>query len=77
MPIIWSPAMATVSDTAVPPGVADPGAPAEPPSLEAGADLAVAAWRPGPDAESKSDRYLARRLAAATADFKGVALTTF
>ena len=37
--------------------------------------LAVPAWRE--DGESKSERYIARRLAAATADFKGVALTTF
>ncbi|MFM8539060.1 MAG: hypothetical protein ACKOES_13490, partial [Planctomycetaceae bacterium] len=38
--------------------------------------LAVAAWREGDDA-TKSDRYLAERLAAAGADVKGVAVTTF
>ncbi|NBW97190.1 MAG: hypothetical protein EBR28_10785, partial [Planctomycetia bacterium] len=41
------------------------------------ADLAVAGWTSGPEPESKSDRYLAKRLAAASADYKGVALTTF
>ena len=39
--------------------------------------LAVAVWRDDGAADSKAERYLARRLAAATADFKGVALTTF
>ena len=39
--------------------------------------LAVAAWTPDAGGESKSERYLAKRLAAAAADFKGVALTTF
>jgi hypothetical protein len=40
-------------------------------------DLAVAAWNGGSESDSKSDRYLAKRLAAASADYKGVALTTF
>ena len=39
--------------------------------------LAVPAWVAEGEAESKSERYLAKRLAAAGADFKGVALTTF
>ncbi|NBW86924.1 MAG: hypothetical protein EBR23_08890 [Planctomycetia bacterium] len=39
--------------------------------------LAVASWSDGGEADSKSSRYLARRLAAAGADYKGVALTTF
>jgi hypothetical protein len=39
--------------------------------------LAVAVWRDDGTPDSKSERYIARRLAAATADFKGVALTTF
>ena len=39
--------------------------------------LAVPAWVADGDVESKSERYLAKRLAAAGADFKGVALTTF
>jgi len=40
--------------------------------------LAVATWGDGtPDQASKSDRYLARRLAEASADFKSVAFTTF
>jgi hypothetical protein len=39
--------------------------------------LAVGSWAaPGPEG-SKSDRYLARRLAAAAADYKGVAALTF
>jgi hypothetical protein len=39
--------------------------------------LAVGSWAaPGPDG-SKSDRYLARRLAAAAADYKSVAALTF
>ncbi len=38
--------------------------------------LAVAEWGDGEDT-SKSDRYLADRLAAAGADYKGVAVTTF
>ena len=39
--------------------------------------LAVGAWGDDGEADSKSERYLARRLAAASADYKGVALTTF
>ena len=39
--------------------------------------LAVGGWRGGDESDSKSDRYLAKRLAAAGADYKGVALTTF
>ncbi|MEI6036658.1 MAG: hypothetical protein WCQ91_01885, partial [Planctomycetota bacterium] len=39
--------------------------------------LAVGSWNSGGATESKSDRYLAKRLAAASADYKGVALTTF
>jgi hypothetical protein len=39
--------------------------------------LAVATWADSGDRESKADRYLADRLAAASADFKGVAVTTF
>jgi hypothetical protein len=39
--------------------------------------LAVGGWSDDGEADSKSERYLARRLAAATADYKGVALTTF
>jgi len=39
--------------------------------------LTVREWLPGGDEASNSDRYLADRLAAATADYKGVALTTF
>ena len=39
--------------------------------------LAVASWSDGGAEASKSSRYLARRLAAAGADYKGVALTTF
>ena len=39
--------------------------------------LAVPSWVAEGEAESKSERYLAKRLAAAGADFKGVALTTF
>jgi hypothetical protein len=39
--------------------------------------LAVAVWRDDGEPDSKSERYLARRLAAAIADYKGVALTTF
>ena len=45
--------------------------------LEAVHDLAVGGWSGGGESESKSDRYLARRLAAASADYKGVAVTTF
>jgi len=39
--------------------------------------LAVAAWSGDGETESKSERYLARRLKAAGVDFKGVAVTTF
>ncbi|RLS75994.1 MAG: hypothetical protein DWI03_10365, partial [Planctomycetota bacterium] len=39
--------------------------------------LAVASWSDGGEGDSKSSRYLAQRLAAAGADYKGVALTTF
>jgi len=39
--------------------------------------LTVSTWAADGDVESKSERYLARRLAAAGADYKGVALTTF
>ncbi|NCY03870.1 MAG: hypothetical protein EBX36_13430, partial [Planctomycetia bacterium] len=39
--------------------------------------LAVGGWGDDGEADSKSERYLARRLAAAGADYKGVALTTF
>ena len=69
--------MATVSDPSAPAGVVEPVVPAGASPADGGADLAVAGWQAAGDAESKSDRYLARRLAAASADFKGVALTTF
>jgi hypothetical protein len=69
--------MATVSDPSAPAGVVEPVVPAGASLADASADLAVAGWQSGGEAESKSDRYLARRLAAAGADFKGVALTTF
>jgi hypothetical protein len=39
--------------------------------------LAVGTWQPSRDSDSKSDRYLAKRLAAAGADYKGVAITSF
>ena len=40
--------------------------------------LSVAGWAAGPaEQATKSDRYLARRLAEASADFKSVAFTTF
>ena len=39
--------------------------------------LAVGAWVDDGTTDSKSERYLAKRLAAASADYKGVALTTF
>ncbi|MGI9177020.1 MAG: hypothetical protein ACR2IT_04090, partial [Pirellulales bacterium] len=39
--------------------------------------LAVAAWSDDGVVESKSERYLAKRLKAAGADYKGVAVTTF
>ena len=69
--------MATVSDPSAPAGVVEPVVLAGASPADASADLAVAGWQSGGEAESKSDRYLARRLAAASADFKGVALTTF
>jgi len=69
--------MATVSDPSAPAGVVEPVVPAGASPADASAELAVAGWQSGGEAESKSDRYLARRLAAASADFKGVALTTF
>jgi hypothetical protein len=63
---MWSTAMATVTN-----GTAgsDHYLPPDP--------LAVGGWRGGDEPDSKSDRYLAKRLAAAGADYKGVALTTF
>ena len=67
--------MATASETTAPDGVIGPTA-----RQTAGAgqgDLAVGRWDPGAEEPSKSDRYLARRLAAASADFKSVACTTF
>jgi len=69
--------MATVSDPSAPAGVVEPVVPSGASPADASAELAVAGWQSGGEAESKSDRYLARRLAAASADFKGVALTTF
>ena len=39
--------------------------------------LVVGGWIDDGEPDSKSERYLARRLAAASADLKGVALTTF
>lgn len=39
--------------------------------------LAVGTWAPGEAADSKSERYLAKRLAAAGADYKGVAIISF
>ena len=39
--------------------------------------LVVGGWTAGDEAQSNSDRYLARRLEAAGADYKGVALTNF
>jgi hypothetical protein len=39
--------------------------------------LAVSTWADDGQPDSKSERYLARRLAAASADYKGVALITF
>jgi hypothetical protein len=42
-----------------------------------GDPLAVPSWAAEGDGESKSERYLAKRLAAAGAEYKGVALTTF
>ena len=69
--------MATVSDPSAPAGVVEPVVPAALNPTDATSDLAVTGWQSDGDSESKSDRYLARRLAAASADFKGVALTTF
>jgi hypothetical protein len=66
VPKMWSTAMATVTN-----GTAGSGQ-----SL-ASDPLAVGGWRGGDESDSKSDRYLAKRLAAAGADYKGVALTTF
>ncbi|MFM8434567.1 MAG: hypothetical protein ACKOBP_04375 [Planctomycetia bacterium] len=65
--------MATASDPAAPAAV-DPTAL---PSDAGMGDLAVSRWDPGAEEPSKSDRYLARRLAAASADYKSVACTTF
>ena len=42
-----------------------------------GDPLAVATWQLDGDAPSKSHRYLAKRLAAAGAEVKGAALSTF
>ena len=39
--------------------------------------LVVGGWTLPDDSQTNSDRYLARRLEAAGADFKGVAFTTF
>lgn len=39
--------------------------------------LAVGGWSVDGDHDSKSERYLAKRLAAASSDYKGVALITF
>ena len=39
--------------------------------------LAVGTWVAGAQGDSKSERYLAKRLAAAGADYKGVAITSF
>ena len=39
--------------------------------------LAVGSWAPSGNSNSKSERYLAKRLAAAGADYKGVAITSF
>jgi len=67
--------MATASDPAAPAAVVDPATLA---GGDAGmGDLAVGRWDPGAEEPSKSDRYLARRLAAASADYKSVACTTF
>lgn len=67
--------MATASDTAAPEGIGDPAAL---PGGDTGlGDLAVGRWDLGTAEPSKSDRYLARRLAAASADYKSVACTTF
>ena len=39
--------------------------------------LEVAPWREADTADSKSDQYLARRFAAASAEYRTEALTTF
>ena len=39
--------------------------------------LAVAPWRPADTVDSKSEQYLARRFAAASSEYRSVALTTF
>ena len=54
--------MATVTSSAAAPEPAG--------QLDAVHDLAVGGWNGGGESESKSDRYLARRLAAASADYK-------
>ena len=46
-------------------------------SSNSGEALVVGGWTAGDEAQSNSDRYLARRLEAAGADYKGVALTNF
>ena len=69
--------MATVSDPSAPAGAVEPVVAAGASPADATIDLAVTGWQSDGESESKSDRYLARRLAAASADFKGVALTTF
>jgi hypothetical protein len=69
--------MATVSDPSAPAGVVEPVVPPGASPADTNHDLAVTGWQSDGEAESKSDRYLARRLAAASADFKGVAVTTF
>jgi hypothetical protein len=69
--------MATVSDPSAPAGVVEPVVPPGASPADTNHDLAVTSWQSDGEAESKSDRYLARRLAAASADFKGVAVTTF
>ena len=46
-------------------------------SSEPSHPLAVGTWVAGAQGDSKSERYLAKRLAAAGADYKGVAITSF
>ena len=46
-------------------------------SSNSGETLVVGGWSATTDEPSNSDRYLARRLEAAAADYKGVALTNF
>jgi len=67
--------MATAPDIAAPDRVVDPAA--FPGGDPGPGDLAVGRWGAGAEEPSKSDRYLARRLAAASSDFKSVACTTF